>query len=104
MCFKDLTTTINYGKGLYTTKTRIMLCQNDRTRCLITGDKEGLFIRGDGWTFLKSGISRGSVFGEYITFVIVNRCGQIGRGIMRSSNEGEKITSNTLLYGMAHRE
>jgi hypothetical protein len=35
-CFKQLTTTIDYWKVLYTTKTRFTLCQNGQTTCLNT--------------------------------------------------------------------
>lgn len=36
LSFKPLTTTIDYWKGLYITKTRLILCQNGQTSSLIT--------------------------------------------------------------------
>jgi hypothetical protein len=39
MCFKPLTTTTNYWKGLYISKPRLIVCQNGKTTCLNTSDR-----------------------------------------------------------------
>ena len=54
--FKPLTTTIDYWKVLYTTNTRLILCQNGQATCLNTSrwdEAEGL-IRLRGWMNLHN--------------------------------------------------
>jgi hypothetical protein len=69
LSFKPLTTTIDYWKGLYITKTSLILCQKGQTKCLITSrwnNLKGISIWGDGCTFIVSRNSDGRVWSERI--------------------------------------
>ena len=56
LSFKPLTTTIDYWKGLYITKTRLILCQNGQTSSLITSRWSKLkgYLHLRGWVHLHS--------------------------------------------------
>ena len=54
--FKALTTTIDYWKSLYITKTRLILCQSGQTSSLITSRWSKLkgYLHLRGWMHLRS--------------------------------------------------
>ena len=56
LSFKPLTTTIDYWKGLYITKTSLILCQNGQTSSLITSRWSKLkgYLHLRGWMHLHS--------------------------------------------------